>query len=194
MIDIKNGIENLEFKSISELAEVMFEGDEGNRVAVLPYYKAIRLVRELLLYENVGVEYLDWNMPEYNNYDGCYYIALDNEDYLSIEPCYRDGHFILCGGDIMYIDGEAEYEIMHKNADEFDEMYEACFADEYGDEPEYDDNLYNLEDDDEDADSGCEHCTDSNIVNIEIYIDGKKATLSDVSAFVRKLFNSVNGI
>lgn len=116
MTDIKNGIESLEFKNVSALAETMIEDDtKCYRTAVLPFYNAIWLVRELMLYEDVGVDYLDWYMPEYNDYEGHYYVTLDDDNYLSIEPCYKNGKFIMCGGDIMYIDGEAEAEILRKN-------------------------------------------------------------------------------
>lgn len=186
MVDIKNGIESLEFANIPELAETMVADDEGTyRTAVLPYYNAVWLVRELMLYKNVGVDYLDWHMPDYTNYEGCYYVTLDDEEYLSIEPCYRDDHFILCGGDVMYIDSEAESEIMRENAKEFDEMYEICFSDEYDDEPEDDE-----EDDDNSCDC-CENCDDSYITDVKVYINGKEAKPSDVVASVWRLFKDL---
>lgn len=184
MVDIKNGIESLEFANVSELAEAMVADDEGTyRTAVLPYYNAVWLVRELMLYEDVGVDYLDWHMPDYTNYEGCYYVTLDDEEYLSIEPCYRDDHFILCGGDVMYIDSEADSEIMRKNADEFDEMYEICFTDEYDDEPEDD-----TDDEEESCDCDCKHCASPEITDVKVYIDGKEATLADVATSVWRLF------
>ena len=184
MVDIKNGIESLEFANISELAEAMVADDEGTyRTAVLPYYNAVWLVRELMLYKDVGVDYLDWHMPDYTNYEGCYYVTLDDEEYLSIEPCYRDDRFILCGGDVMFIDSEADSEIMRKNADEFDEMYEICFTDEYDDEPEDD-----ADDEEESFACDCEHCTNPEITDVKVYIDGKEATLADVVTSVWRLF------
>lgn len=187
MTDIKNGIESLEFKNVSALAETMIEDDtKCYRTAVLPFYNAIWLVRELMLYEDVGVDYLDWYMPEYNDYEGHYYVTLDDDNYLSIEPCYKNGKFIMCGGDIMYIDGEAEAEILRKNADQFDEMYEICFTDEYN-EPE-DDFINNLEDDNVEDSCECgqrsyDECKD---VELEFCIDSK-----DVANLIRSVLRDL---
>ena len=187
MTDIKNGIESLEFKNVSELAETMIEDDtKCYRTAVLPFYNAIWLVRELMLYEDVGVDYLDWYMPEYNDYDGHYYVTLDDDNYLSIEPCYKNGKFIMCGGDIMYIDGDAEAEILRKNADQFEEMYEICFTDEYNGSE--DDFINDLEDDNAEDSCECAQCSydECKDVELEFCIDSK-----DVANLIRSVLRDL---
>ena len=169
MANIENGFECIDFEDYEDLAEQMILDEGKLRVAVLPYYHAIELAKTLINDYDVGISYLDYDDPEFNEYDGEYYVAIDDADRVSIEPCHKDDKFILAGGDILYIYGETNSSILRELADEFEEIFEIGFIDA--------DEMLNG--------GGCEihpcyHCE----YNGKWLIDGKYYTMERATEFV----------
>lgn len=81
-------------------------------VAVLFYYDAIELIRDLMKNSEITVEAVEIVPPEYNNYDKEYYVSLTGDMYVSAEPAYVDGRYLTTDANLTLIDGEAKYEII----------------------------------------------------------------------------------
>lgn len=81
-------------------------------VAVLFYEDAIKLIRELMFYEDITVESLEIAPPKHNGYDKEYYISLTDDLYASVEPAYVDGRYLNAEADLTLIDSDACYAII----------------------------------------------------------------------------------
>lgn len=109
-------MKKLTLNDISDLAEYMLDKvDNGlNVTSTLFYDDASALTRELMLYDNVQIGYLEITSSEYNNYDKEYYVTLSEDKVLSVEPAWKNDVYLYAEPDLMIIDGDASHKIIEK--------------------------------------------------------------------------------
>lgn len=102
------------FNNHKELSDYMIDNalDGLYTVAVLFYEDAIRLTKELMI--NAGVEAiaLDIEPTEYNGYDKEYYVSLNEDMTVFVEPAFVDGRYLDAEADLTLIDGNANSAIL----------------------------------------------------------------------------------
>jgi len=130
-------MDRLYFDDYIDMAEYMYDEatDDIYIVAVLYYEDAIKLLRELLSFDDVEISALDIEPPLYNGYDREYYVSLDEYKTLSVEPAYVGDIYLNTDADKLLIDGAAHsgaisdmpldhcYEVL---VDEIDDEFAEC--------------------------------------------------------------------
>ncbi len=107
----------LNFKNIECLAEYMHDKscDDKYVIAVLFYDKASKLIKSLLAYDDVELESLQIEPPEWNDYTKEYYVILscdNNTLLLSAEPAFKYGKYLGTWADLLLIDGSANSTVL----------------------------------------------------------------------------------
>ena len=173
-------MERFEVSCIEGIGKMMLNDAANKRIsyAVLFFDKAKELMRYLLTFEDVGIGLIDLSSDEFDYCDE-YYVCLDADLVLYVEPAKINEKYLGTGADVMYLDGDANSRISLVNSDtKF--QYEIAFLDE--DEDEYDDED-DEEDDDEDSPFAsclpCEGTFDapSGTVVLNWFIDGKQVNI-----------------
>ena len=106
-------MEKLVVNDIYDLAERVYAyAEEGNTVySVLFYDQASALMRAFLEYEEVSCERINLDDGEGSKYKKEYYVILDSEMKLSVEPAYSSNNYytgyLSFYADVAFIDGEA---------------------------------------------------------------------------------------
>lgn len=102
------------FRNHEKLSDYMIKQAENGfyTVAALFYDDAMKLVRELLRYDDVVVEALEILPEEYNGYDKEYYVSVTEDLIVSAEPAYRDGKYLYADGEITLLEGSISSEIL----------------------------------------------------------------------------------
>lgn len=102
------------FKDCSELGEYMIDrAQDGHYVVAALYYdNAIKLLRELLLYEDVEAEYIDIKPIESNGYEKEYYVSITEDMIVSVEPAFVYGRYLDAHADLTLVDNEANSKII----------------------------------------------------------------------------------
>lgn len=101
-------------KDIPALAEYMVnEASDGvNVTATLFFSDAVALMRELMTYEDIDVDYVKVMTEEYSGYNREYYVTLSEDSVLSVEPAWEDGRYLNTESDLILIDGCASHKIV----------------------------------------------------------------------------------
>lgn len=107
-------------KSAFEIAVNMLDCAENGKYvyAVLFFDAAVAVMRNLVCYDDVSVFNINLNDPMCNNYNKEYYISLDPEYTLAIDPAwtdknqYHDAGYLNYDADVVFIDGEAKAKII----------------------------------------------------------------------------------
>lgn len=110
-------------KDYSALADVLFNDALRSKssVAVLFYDEAIEIIKSLVSNPRVVINSINIDPPDWDNYDKEYLICIDSTLELFVEPAWRDSSeynsagYIIVGGDNMYIDSNANHEIIKKS-------------------------------------------------------------------------------
>ncbi|MCD8290018.1 MAG: hypothetical protein LUC91_00770 [Prevotella sp.] len=127
VIKMNECLERKVYSTYAELADDMVKlAIHGKTsVAVLFYEDAIEMLKELLLFEDVNAKSVVINEPEYDGYGYEYYITLDDEFNIYIEPAWHE-EFKFDNGKVtpegyygtaaykFFIDGEANSAILKK--------------------------------------------------------------------------------
>lgn len=109
----------LDFEEIAEFGNLFYEiaSKEGSVVtAVLFYDTAQELLKWLMQYEDVTIGHIDFCNGDYG-YTKEFYITLDTDLVLDIEPVYRDSKYQVIDTDAMFFDGDANSRIAIINDD-----------------------------------------------------------------------------
>lgn len=102
------------FETHEDLSEYMVDKalDGVYTVAVLFYEDAIKLAKELMLFEDISVVSLEISPSDWNDYDKEYIVSLNGELNMAVEPAYVDGRYLDAEADLTLIDGEASSAII----------------------------------------------------------------------------------
>lgn len=104
-------------KDAKSLAEVMHDtaGNDNEVVAAVFFDNAVGVMRELMKYDDVEVEYIDISSAEYASYESEYLVTLSGDYELCIEPACDsdDGRYLYFDADVFYVDGEASSAILN---------------------------------------------------------------------------------
>lgn len=131
-------MEKLIVNDISVLTGKMMErAKSGETVcAILFYNEARHLASSILNAGKVAIQAIEIEPPEYDNYEKEYYVFLDEELRLSIEPAwhkpneYNDGGYYQFYADTIFIDGDAKASILQFR-EGCSQMYELSFTPNY---------------------------------------------------------------
>lgn len=124
------------FDNHKELCEYMIDKaqDEMYSVAVLFYDDAIKLIREIMMYDDIEVEALEIKPYEYDCYDKEYYVSLADDMIVSVEPAFAGGRYLDAEADLTLIDGNANSAILkHLQGNKCHEIYIGEDEDTYDD-------------------------------------------------------------
>lgn len=86
--------------------------DGYSTIAVLFYDDAIKLMRELMYYEDISVDAIDIQPYPHKGYDREYYVTLADDLVLSVEPAYYDDRYLMTDADIILVSGKAHSSIL----------------------------------------------------------------------------------
>lgn len=115
------------FKDYEELSNYMVDKAQDGfyTVTVLFYNDALKLLRELVRYDDIEVEALNIQPEEYDGYDKEYYVSLADDMVVSVEPAYVCGRYLNTEADLTLIIGDASSSII-KDIPE-NKCHEICF-------------------------------------------------------------------
>lgn len=118
----------IHFDYINELCEEILDRlneDDETSVSVIGTYDGIRaFIKEFMVYDEVEFESLVINDPEYNDYYDEYIVDIWNNDgeiLFGCEPTKRDGRYLNCEGNILYLLDDVKQAVL--NTCEYDEKY-----------------------------------------------------------------------
>lgn len=121
-----------------EILDKLNEDDE-TFVSAIGTYEGIRaFIKEFMAYDEVEFDSLVINDPGYNDYYDEYVVDIwknDDEILFGCEPAKRDGRYLNCGGNVLYLLDDVKQTVL--NTCEYDEMYFViigegeCDCDEY---------------------------------------------------------------
>ena len=108
-------MEKIHFENTAECADYMVEKFLLNLeiCAVLFYDDTVDLIKELATYKEVKIKSIEIHSSELDGYDKEYYVSLDKDGYLYVEPAYRDKEYICLEDDMLVlIPNNANYSII----------------------------------------------------------------------------------
>lgn len=118
----------IHFDYIDELCEEILDRlneDDETSVSVIGTYEGVRaFIKEFMAYDEVKFDSLTINDPEYNDYHDEYIVDVWNNDgeiSFGCEPAKRDGRYLNCEGNILYLLDNVKQAVL--NTCEYDEMY-----------------------------------------------------------------------
>ena len=105
---------------VSLLAEEMIGIVEDGKIAcgVFFYEEAVELMEALICYIGVVARDIQISPPSFNRYNKEYYVMLNNEFGVYVEPAWADKNeyhsagYLASGADVVFIDGEAKSNII----------------------------------------------------------------------------------
>lgn len=123
---------------IFDLAELMYDHALKGKLiyATLFFEEATALMRSLLEYDSVSIGHARISEESSDGYNKEYYVVLDEDLVLSVEPAWSDNDEWCEAGynsfeaDEHYIDGNASYNIVKKQSNPDGKTFELVFADE----------------------------------------------------------------
>lgn len=111
-------MERLEFDEIADLGNLMYElasEEDAVATAVLFYDRAQDLLKWLLEYDDVSVGHIDLQHEDYG-YSKEYYITLDSDLVLDIQPAYdKSVGYVETDTDVIFFDGDSNSRIAVTN-------------------------------------------------------------------------------
>ena len=130
------------YKSIYDMAEDMCDlaADDCYVVAALFYEDAADLLKALISIDcenEIDIASITLEKPEYNLYNKEYYVSLTLECdkiFVTVEPAYIDGVYLLSDCDVLLIDGDASSRIIlrHENSECYQVAIVEDEMDDYG--------------------------------------------------------------
>lgn len=118
----------IHFDYMDELYEEILDRlneDDETSVSVIGTYEDVRaFIKEFMAYDEIKFDSLTINDPEYNDYYDEYIIDIWNNDgeiLFGCEPAKRDGRYLNCGGNVLYLLDDVKQTVL--NTCEYDEMY-----------------------------------------------------------------------
>ena len=118
----------IHFDYIDELCEEILDRlneDDEISVSVIGTYEGVRaFIKEIMAYDEVEFDSLVIKDPEYNDYYDEYVVDIWNNDgeiLFGCEPAKRDGRYLNCEGNILYLLDNVRQAVL--NTCEYDEMY-----------------------------------------------------------------------
>ncbi|MDY4494987.1 MAG: hypothetical protein SPE24_08965 [Erysipelotrichaceae bacterium] len=124
------------FDNHEELCEYMIDKAQDGMysVAVLFYDDAIKLIREMMMYDDIEIEALEIKPYEYDGYDKEYYVSLADDMVASVEPAFVGDRYLDAEADLTLIDGNANSAILkHLQENKCHEIYIGENEDTYDD-------------------------------------------------------------
>ena len=118
------------YNNCKELAEYMFKSAVNGKyvVAALFYEEAIELVKSLLQYDEVVASALELTPSDYDGYADEYYISMDDDLELCVEPAMLTDRYLYTGADLLIAGCDVNAEILHNN--DFKDYRIACIGDD----------------------------------------------------------------
>ena len=118
----------IRFDYIEELCDEVLNRlneDDETSVSVIGTYEGVRaFIKEFMTYDEVEFDSLVIKDPEYNDYYDEYVVDIWNNDgeiLFGCEPAKRDGRYLNCEGNILYLLDDVKQAVL--NTCEYDEMY-----------------------------------------------------------------------
>ena len=118
----------IRFDCIEELCDEILDRlneDDETSVSVIGTYDGVRaFIKEFMVYDEVEFDSLVIKDPEYNDYYDEYVVDIWNNDgeiLFGCEPAKRDGRYLNCEGNILYLLDNVRQAVL--NTCEYDEMY-----------------------------------------------------------------------
>ena len=118
----------IHFDYIDELCEEILDRlneDDETSVSVIGTYEGVRaFIKEFMTYDEVEFDSLVIKDPEYNDFFDEYVVDIWNNDgeiLFGCEPAKRDGRYLNCEGNILYLLDDVKQAVL--NTCEYDEMY-----------------------------------------------------------------------
>lgn len=97
------------FRDHKRLCDYMIDKARGGEytVAVLFYKDAMCLLREMAKNDDVTIVGVELKPKEFDGYDLEYYVSMDKDMYVGIEPAFVDDIYLSTEADLTLIDGNA---------------------------------------------------------------------------------------
>ena len=179
-------MERLYFENYETLSEYMLEMAESGEhiVAALFYADALKLLRELMIFEEVEPIGIEIEPEDYSGYDREYYVSVNEDLQIDIEKAYRNDRYLFTDPDILLAYGEVHSALLKDIPDrQCKEIYvgepyvENCDYEYYheGRDEDFDD----ADDDDDDNMGILANCSltydrDNKLKGIQIYLYGEE--------------------
>ena len=112
-------MERLEFEDIASLGNLVYEiatVEKSVVTTVLFYDRAQELLKWLLQYEGVEIGHIDFRHEDYG-YSKEYYITLDSDLILDIEPAHDETYYLPIDTDVLLLDGDVSSKLSIINED-----------------------------------------------------------------------------
>ena len=96
---------------------------QGKYVVVALYYnEAVKLIKGMLNFEDVNIEYAQISSPEYYDYKKEYYVSIFDDMKVCVEPAYCEDNerYLRAGADLYLFDEDVDNQIKH------DDLSEIC--------------------------------------------------------------------
>lgn len=110
-------MESIKVKDVDGLGDLLYSlvlEEEKDVTAVLFYNDAQKLFRHLIQYEDVSIDYINFNKWD-DNYNKEYYVTLRYDLGLVIEPAMKFSGYRYIPTDAMFLDGDSSYKIAQVN-------------------------------------------------------------------------------
>lgn len=103
-----------EFKNYDDLCDYMMEqaGNGEYIVAALFYDGANELLKRIIGSYVVDLEFVELYPPMYNGYEREFYVSVDEDFSVTVEPAYRNGRYLDTDADELLVDGDANSRII----------------------------------------------------------------------------------
>lgn len=123
-------MEKLYFDDYCDLSDFMYEvatSENSTICAVLNYEQADRLLRCLLVFDDITSGIIDISSPDMCEYDREYYVTLSNELGLYVEPVFSGEKLLENPADVYLFDGDVSSKIALKHKGiQFEISVEEC--------------------------------------------------------------------
>lgn len=171
-------MKKIHFNDAAELAEYMFNrvADYEYIAAALFFDDAKELMRELLMHDEVDIGILEISEFDYQGYSDEYYVFLDDEYTLSVEPAMRDDRYMTADPNLLLVHSDAKYGIVQANTR--GQVVEVCFdmvaPDDYGsdeDDFEFEIDIDSDIDIEIDEDDLCDCCDEDFAIDVRDLIE-----------------------
>ena len=108
-----------ELKNRCSLEEYIYgQVKQGKYVTVALYYnEAVKLIKGMLNFEDVNIEYARIYSPEYYGYEKEYYVSVFDDVKIGVEPAYCDDgkRYLRAGADLYLFDEDVDNRIKYDN-------------------------------------------------------------------------------
>ena len=167
-------MERYYFENCNDLAEYMIDKADNNEyvVAALYYEEAMQLIRKILLYDDMDVQFMNIEPPEFNGYNREYYVSLSEDMVASVDPAYIGGKYLRTDADLTLVDGEAHSSLIQALSN--NPWREICIGEE---DEEYE----------------CDCCEDCVCVDIDVDVDFEVEDILEKLFDVCKIMKDKNG-